>query len=117
MPRFALVDLMRMPWTFSRRECREGEAIHFELRIAELPDFFLAGTTRQELLDELRPALSTFLDSYLSQGEDPPTPQHPELWRMILFARPGAGQVLPPIVRSPQDGETRNQDAGEFAMA
>jgi predicted RNase H-like HicB family nuclease len=47
---------------------------HYEMRIGELPDFFVAGSTDSEVLYEFKPALLAFLESYTSEGEIPPLP-------------------------------------------
>lgn len=46
----------------------------WELRITELPDFFIAGENRVEVLQELRPALRAFLSACLASGDPVPNP-------------------------------------------
>lgn len=57
---------------------------HYELRIQELRDFLVAGTTLEELYAELRPALRAFFSSYQQRGE--PLPPLPPKW--IVTVRP-----------------------------
>jgi predicted RNase H-like HicB family nuclease len=75
MPRLSLEDMLGLAWTWrgpTRIADENGE--HYEMRIAELPDFFLAGESPEEVLRELRAALAAFLRSYTERGEDPPLP-------------------------------------------
>jgi predicted RNase H-like HicB family nuclease len=58
---------------------------YYELRIEELPDFFLAGTTLDELYTELRPALRAFFESYAERDE--PLPPLPHKWAVSIRAR------------------------------
>lgn len=83
---YTLEQLLRLPWTYQGpRQTGEGEDSCWELRIAELPGFLVAGFTRDEVLVELFPALRTFLESYLEHNEVPPLPADPDLWRMVLY--------------------------------
>ncbi len=84
MPRYTVKQLLRMPWTFQGPTRVDVDPPHYELRVVELPDFFLAGETHEEVLNDLRPALETFLASYVEHGEDPPIPADLERWRMVL---------------------------------
>jgi len=84
-------ELVRLPWTWQGPTLRkEDDAEYWELRIAELRDFFVAGETRDEVVWEALPALRGFLDSYLSNGELPPLPQ-PTSWRLYIVDREQAG--------------------------
>jgi len=49
---------------------------HWEIRVEELPEFFVAGETRDEVLREYLPALEAYLDSFIEAKELPPLPQH-----------------------------------------
>lgn len=71
-----MADLLRLSWGWSGPALAEepGCDPHFELRIAELPDFFVAGRSREEVLAASQPALKAFLQSYLDHGEEPPLP-------------------------------------------
>ena len=56
-------------------EIREpDEDPYFEIRIRELPEFFVAGRTREEVLSGSGPALRSFLQSYVDAGDQPPLP-------------------------------------------
>jgi predicted RNase H-like HicB family nuclease len=72
---------------------------YYELRIQELPDFFLAGETLDELYAELRPALRAFFESYAERGE--PLPPLPRKWIVSLrarFRRPaGIYRIISPV--------------------
>ena len=83
MPGLTLEQLVKLPWSWQgpTRVESEGE-VHWELRIAELPDFFLAGENYDEVLQELRPALRAYLRSYLDRSQEPPLPLHPDLWKV-----------------------------------
>ena len=71
-----LNSLLAMGWTYlgPTRVQDEGDA-WWEIRIGELPDFFVAGRNRTEVLQELRPALTAFLSSYLEAGDEVPIPR------------------------------------------
>lgn len=71
-----LGDLMRLGWGWQGPvEVREpGEEPYFEIRIRELPEFFVAGRTREEALAGSGRALQAFLQSYLDAGDTPPLP-------------------------------------------
>jgi predicted RNase H-like HicB family nuclease len=58
---------------------------YYELRIEELPDFFLAGTTLDELYAELKPALRAFFESYSERKE--PLPALPRRWVVSVQER------------------------------
>ncbi len=71
-----LDDLIQMPWSWlgpTEVPVDEGGPC-YELRIAELPDFFVAGETREEVYAEAPEALRSFLLSYLERNEVPPLP-------------------------------------------
>ena len=67
--------LAALPWTYLGPIKKEVDGrVWFELRIAELPDFFLASESAAELFREVRPALVTFVLSYLEHNEQLPHP-------------------------------------------
>ncbi len=70
----AMVDLLtKMPWTWRGPiEVDDEEVAYYELRIAELPDFFVAGSSPSEVNAEREEALRAFLASYVERGEAPP---------------------------------------------
>jgi len=82
MRRLTVDEMLTLGWTWlGPVEVRTEEGDHLELRIAELPDFFLAAETLPQLMEELKPALRAFLTSYLERGEDPPLPSlHWRVW-------------------------------------
>jgi hypothetical protein len=72
-------QMLRLPWGWRGPvEVRAPEGdVHFELRIQELPDFFLAAPTRDQVLAECVEALGAFLQSYADHQEVPPLPIPP----------------------------------------
>jgi predicted RNase H-like HicB family nuclease len=83
MSRLDVTELARLPWGWQGpRRVMEDGATHYELRIRELPDFFLAARTEEELMRELKPALRSYLQTYLDRNEDPPMPER-LTWQMI----------------------------------
>ncbi len=96
-------DLMGLPWGYvGPRLVVEDGMEHWEIQIRELPDFFVAGATRDEVLNELRPALRAFLESYLARGETPPLPEDIDRWRVevteIVSLKLGEG-----VLQNPSD--------------
>jgi len=80
-----LDQLVAMRWTWhGPRQVESDGSLHWELTIEELPDFFVAATTYDEVIAELRPGLRAFLQSYLERGQTPPLPTDPTLWRVQL---------------------------------
>jgi predicted RNase H-like HicB family nuclease len=77
MPRVDPSSYLMYPWSIRgpRMVTDEFGNKHFELRISELPDFFVAASTESEALYELKPALLAFLESYVAEGETPPLPK------------------------------------------
>jgi predicted RNase H-like HicB family nuclease len=69
-------QLVALPWAWRgpTRERDDYGSEWFEIRIAELDEFFVAAGTPEEAVAQASPALEAFLDSYLSQGERPPLP-------------------------------------------
>ncbi len=93
MPRvtkaWTLDELVDLPWTWQGpTEVHDDGAAYWEIRVAELPEFFVAGETYDKVLSELPAALKAFLASYLERGESPPTPEHPERWRVVKVWSP-----------------------------
>lgn len=88
-----LDDLLRMPWTIRgpRHVVESQEAggnEWWEIRVEELPDFFVADVNREQVLAEYLPALSTFFESYTNRGELPPLPRE-TLWNWLaMMVRP-----------------------------
>ena len=80
-----LDELMGMPWSWQGpREVTEDGQTHWELTVRELPDFFVAGRSREEVLVEALPALTAFLGSYLENNETPPLPTALNSWRVMI---------------------------------
>lgn len=88
-------QMARLPWTFQGPRFMQPrpDETYFELRIAELPDFFIAGESVEEVLNGLPSALHAFLQSYVDAGETPPLPQDRSRWQVT---RPDAPHVRTP---------------------
>jgi hypothetical protein len=75
-------DYLMLPWTISGPvpiQDEDGNK-HYEMRIAELPDFMVAEETESKTLLAFKGALLAFLESYTSEGEVPPAPDGPPMW-------------------------------------
>ena len=70
-----LEQLLLLPWSWSDpiREVTDGVE-QWVRTIRELPEFFVAGASVEELDEECGPALEAYLQSYLERGEEPPLP-------------------------------------------
>lgn len=103
-------ELMRARWSVrGPRRVVDGETAHWEIRVDELPDFFVAAESPDEALDEYLPALKAFLESYLEAGEQPTLPPAPKTWipRAVRRAVPtnqGAFSVTMEVNRTEADG-------------
>ncbi len=96
MSGLTLAQIVRLPWDWQGPTLVEEEgSVHWEIRIGELPDFLLAGTSREEVLSELRPALRAYLSSYLERGQEPPLPARPLLWQCEVV-QSGWAPAVPP---------------------
>jgi hypothetical protein len=86
-----LETLLRMPWTIQGpTECYLGYQHWYEIRVAELSDFFVAGATWDECANGYLDALESFLASYTEHGETPPV-SPAVLWRWLgLLTSPAA---------------------------
>lgn len=85
-----LETLMSMPWTrVGPTEVRTPEGTHFEIRIEELPDFFVADRTAKGAEDELQDALRAFLSSYVERDALPPLPQPKWQIAVVSWQVPG----------------------------
>jgi hypothetical protein len=69
-------DYLMLPWSIRGpvRVTDDQKNEHFEMRVGELPDFLVAGSSASGALFEFKPALLAFLESYTSEGEVPPLP-------------------------------------------
>ena len=91
-----LNKLTHLPWGWQGpTEVRQpGTASYFEIRIRELPDFFVAGATREEALAQSGPALRAFLQSYVDNGEIPPLPaDRRPTWLLRKVSMPSQGTI------------------------
>ena len=81
MRRLTAGQMVTLPWQWQgpTHQLDEHENEWWELRIAELPEFFVAASTHEEVIAEASVALQAFLESYLSRGESPPLPDLPKL--------------------------------------
>jgi hypothetical protein len=91
-------ELLMLPWSIvGPCAVDDGQGNrHFEIRIRELPDFFVAGATESEVLYDFRPALLAFLESYAGEPlPDLPTGQ-PARYSFVP-ARPPRNSAAPPV--------------------
>lgn len=96
-----LKRLVSLSWTYrGPLEVKEEGDVWWEIRIKELPDFFVAGRDGEEALQELRPALTAFLSSYLESGDAVPIPSR--RWLMFL-SEGGARAVEEALVQELED--------------
>lgn len=86
-PAPTLEELLQMPWGVrGPQRCADNSGEWYEIRVEELPEFFVADTTREKVLDEYVPALTAFLASYTEHGETPPV-SPAVLWGWLAAAR------------------------------
>ena len=99
----SLGELMGLRWSWQGpAQVREpGMELYYELRILELPEFFVAGQTREEVLAAAGPALRAFLGSYVEAGAMPPRPADRQVSWMVRATSPAARTVE----RAPANGE------------
>ncbi len=99
-----LDEMMGLAWGWmGPAEVHEsGGTPHFEIRIRELPDFFVAGRSREEALAGSRPALRAFLQSYLDHGEAPPLPARRTVSWVVRRATMPLQRAIP-RVRRPEE--------------
>lgn len=109
-------NLLTLPWGYvgPHRVVEEGEE-HWEIRIRELPEFFVAGATRDEALNELRPALRAFLESYVDRGETPPVPEDINRWKVELL-QVQRGAVADAVVEGPSNNPGKTVGASEAGL-
>ena len=115
MPRLDPQDFVRLPWSIrgpSRIEDEHG-SVHYAIRILELPDFYVAGASENEVLYEFRDALLAFLDSYLRDGEVPPLPKGGP----VRFVALTPGRKLPAKIRVPHSEKTAGTSSPPLVLA
>lgn len=102
----SLSKLMQMPWTIRGPEKidEDGES-HWQITIAELPEFFVAGSSRDDVLGEYGAALKAFLRSYVDRGEMPPLPAQQALWQ-VFAPKPARRPAQPMGLISQAQGST-----------
>jgi predicted RNase H-like HicB family nuclease len=103
MPGLKAKDYLMYPWSIRGpfEGVDEHGNQHYEIRIRELPDFLVAGTSVSEALYELKPALLAFLESYTADGEVPPVPDGPPAsYSAYRVRRPLAGAVRHPTTEA-----------------
>jgi predicted RNase H-like HicB family nuclease len=69
--------MVALPWAWvgPTKEKDEHGNVWYELRVEELPDFFVAAESEEAAIAEAGAALESFLESYLKTGEAPPLPK------------------------------------------
>jgi predicted RNase H-like HicB family nuclease len=86
---------------------------HYEVRIGELPDFFVAGSSQSEVLYEFKDALLAFLESYTNEDEHPPVPRG-EPARYVVPS--DVRRPLPARVRVPRSDSTAGSPPATVAL-
>jgi len=77
-----LQNLLLQAWTKTPPARHEEDGVEwFEVRVMELPDFFVAAPTADEANAEYKAALTAFLASYVADGKTPPLPER-KSWAM-----------------------------------
>ena len=69
--------MVGLPWSWvgpTEEKDEHGNVWH-ELRVEELPDFFVAADSAKAVIAQAGAALEAFLESYLEQGQQPPLPK------------------------------------------
>lgn len=86
MPRLTLDEMLVLPWNWQgpKRTKNQDGSEHYEMRIAELADFFLAAESKDGVLDQLVPALKAYLQSYIERGETVPSPAAVGTWQFVV---------------------------------
>lgn len=78
-------QMVSLPWRWrgptSERDHQGNE--WWELRIEELPEFFVASPSREGAIAEAGAALEAFLGSYDSRSELPPLPRVFGTWKEV----------------------------------
>ena len=75
----------RLHWTWiGPSEVRDEYGVHFEMRIAELPSFFVAGESAAEVEREKVEALRAFLASYVERDELLPLQPPTVAWEVVI---------------------------------
>lgn len=93
--------LLGRPWGWvGPVEVTDEGATHFELRIRDLPDFFVAGVSRADVLNEALPALRAFLDSYPPHERPVPEAKQGDWQTTVLDSGPPIHD-LRPFVQAP----------------
>jgi predicted RNase H-like HicB family nuclease len=69
--------MVALPWAWvgPTKENDEHGNAWYELRVEELPEFFVAADSEVAAIAEAGAALEAFLDAYLQQGDMPPLPK------------------------------------------
>jgi predicted RNase H-like HicB family nuclease len=70
-----LQEMLLLPWTWSEVGRQVTDGVDEYLRtIDELPGFFVAAASPDELYEEMAPALEAYLQSFVDRDEEPPLP-------------------------------------------
>ena len=87
MPGMTLKEMSTLPWTWQGpTHVADEDGERWELTIAELPDFFLAGANRDEVLAEAGAALRAYLRTYVDRNETPRLPTPRGAWSATVYA-------------------------------
>jgi predicted RNase H-like HicB family nuclease len=83
------------------------------MRVLELPDFYVAAASENEVLYEFKDALLAFLDSYIREGEVPPLPHGTPVRYVALTAR----RKLPARIRVEGSEKTAGTSSPPLVLA
>jgi predicted RNase H-like HicB family nuclease len=110
-----LHQLMVMPWSIHgpRKVIEEGST-HWEIKIQELPDFFVAATSRDEVLREYHGALQAYLQSYTDRQQVPPLPKEQNVWWVFSPAKVEQPTPSVKLEREPQPVSAAGQRKSTF---
>jgi len=80
-----LDELLRLTWSWGGPvEVVEDGDTHFEVRVTELPEFYAAGATKQEAIENAIPSLRAYLLSFLENDDMPPLPAQAPTWQFVV---------------------------------
>lgn len=87
MPGMTLKEMAALPWAWQGpTQVADADGERWELTIAELPDFFLAAPSRDEVLSEAGAALRAYLRTYVDRNETPRLPATRGAWAVTVYA-------------------------------
>ena len=102
-------ELVMLPWSIVGPRLVQDQQgnRHYEMRVKELPDFFVAGRTESEVLYDFKRAFLAFLESFAGHPL-PVLPQGMPVKYALFTARPS---VERPVQLSPDQPTTGSTPA------